>query len=101
MSQGLGNRPLSKVSAFTLSTRAIVSPFWRSIQRAHAVAAPSLATNLTAAQAETELAALATEIAVHDGAYYQDDAPLLTDAEYDALRRRTSYRGAISRPYAA
>ncbi len=35
-----------------------------------------------------ELAALAAEIAAHDAAYYQDDAPRVSDAEYDALRQR-------------
>ena len=38
--------------------------------------------------AAPELAAIAAEIARHDRAYYQDDAPLVSDAEYDALRRR-------------
>ena len=43
---------------------------------------------LTAAQAADELARLADEIAAHDAAYYQNDAPLISDAEYDALRQR-------------
>ena len=43
---------------------------------------------LEAAEAETELARLAAEIAGHDIAYHQNDAPLVSDAEYDALRRR-------------
>lgn len=37
-----------------------------------------------------ELAALAAEIAAHDAAYYQDDAPRISDAEYDALRQRNN-----------
>ncbi|MBU6373192.1 MAG: NAD-dependent DNA ligase LigA [Alphaproteobacteria bacterium] len=45
---------------------------------------------LTADEAAAELAALAVEIPGHDRAYYQDDAPTLTDAEYDALRRRNA-----------
>jgi DNA ligase (NAD+) len=43
---------------------------------------------LTRAQASEELAALAAEIARHDRLYYQGDAPEITDAEYDRLRRR-------------
>ncbi|MBO6521308.1 MAG: NAD-dependent DNA ligase LigA [Rhodospirillales bacterium] len=35
-----------------------------------------------------ELAALAAEIAAHDAAYYQEDAPSVSDADYDALRKR-------------
>ena len=43
---------------------------------------------LTEDEAKAELARLAKEIAEHDRRYYQDDAPTVTDAEYDALRRR-------------
>lgn len=45
--------------------------------------------HLTHAQAKAELVRLALEIAVHDRRYYQDDAPSISDAEYDALRRRS------------
>lgn len=45
---------------------------------------------LTEAEAAEELAALAAEIARHDRAYYERDAPLISDAEYDALRRRNA-----------
>ena len=45
---------------------------------------------LTEAEAKKELARLAKEIAEHDRRYYQDDAPTVTDAEYDALRRRNN-----------
>ncbi len=43
---------------------------------------------LTERQAKAELARLAKTIAAHDRAYYQDDAPVVSDAEYDALRSR-------------
>jgi DNA ligase (NAD+) len=43
---------------------------------------------LTGAQAKVEHKRLALELERHDKAYYQDDAPKITDAEYDALRRR-------------
>jgi DNA ligase (NAD+) len=43
---------------------------------------------LTAAEAEAEFARLGAEIAHHDNAYHQRDAPEITDAEYDTLRRR-------------
>ncbi|HEX4079336.1 MAG TPA: NAD-dependent DNA ligase LigA [Rhizomicrobium sp.] len=45
---------------------------------------------LTSAQAGKELARLAEEIAGHDRRYYQDDAPSVSDAEYDALRQRNA-----------
>src|SRR5919106_5813415 len=45
---------------------------------------------LTEAQAKTELARLADEIAEHDKRYYQEDAPTVSDAEYDALRQRNN-----------
>ncbi|MGE5536329.1 MAG: NAD-dependent DNA ligase LigA [Acidobacteriota bacterium] len=43
---------------------------------------------LTARQAAAEHARLAKEIAEHDRRYYQNDAPTISDAEYDALRQR-------------
>src|SRR5947199_7743136 len=43
---------------------------------------------LTQAQAKAELKRLAAEIGAHDRRYYQDDAPRVSDAAYDALRRR-------------
>jgi DNA ligase (NAD+) len=45
---------------------------------------------LTEEAAAAELAALAQEIAAADIAYHQQDAPVMTDAEYDALRRRNT-----------
>ena len=46
--------------------------------------------DLTEQQAAAELAQLAAEIASHDAAYYQQDAPLISDADYDALRLRNA-----------
>jgi DNA ligase (NAD+) len=43
---------------------------------------------LTKAQAKVEHKRLALEIEGHDRRYYQEDAPTVTDAEYDALRQR-------------
>ncbi len=43
---------------------------------------------LTSTEAAAELAHLAAETARHDEAYHRDDAPEITDAAYDALRRR-------------
>jgi len=42
---------------------------------------------LTKAQAKVEHMRLALELEGHDKRYYQDDAPSVTDAEYDALRQ--------------
>jgi DNA ligase (NAD+) len=43
---------------------------------------------LNEAQAKAELRRLASEIAAHDRRYYQQAAPTVSDAEYDALRLR-------------
>ena len=43
---------------------------------------------LSATQAKAEHARLEAEIRKHDESYYQKDAPTVSDAEYDALRRR-------------
>jgi DNA ligase (NAD+) len=43
---------------------------------------------LTAREAKAEHTKLATEIAEHDKRYYQQDAPSISDAAYDALRQR-------------
>jgi DNA ligase (NAD+) len=49
-------------------------------------------------QAKAELKRLAAEIAGHDKRYYQDNAPTVSDAEYDALRQRNA---AIEKRYPA
>ncbi|MEH2495934.1 DNA ligase (NAD+) [Bradyrhizobium sp. AZCC 1678] len=43
---------------------------------------------LTKAQAKVEHMRLALELEGHDKRYYQEDAPSVSDAEYDALRQR-------------
>jgi DNA ligase (NAD+) len=49
---------------------------------------PTDVATLTKAQAKVELKRLALEIESHDKHYYQDDAPKISDADYDALRKR-------------
>jgi DNA ligase (NAD+) len=46
--------------------------------------------DLTEEEAVEELTRLADELARHDIAYYQDEAPAISDAEYDELRRRNA-----------
>ena len=53
-------------------------------QSARGVAVDDLDEN----QASAELKRLAAEIAEHDRLYFQEDRPTLSDADYDALRRR-------------
>jgi DNA ligase (NAD+) len=45
---------------------------------------------LTPRMAAAELKKLAAEIAAHDRRYHGDDAPTISDAEYDALRKRNA-----------
>jgi DNA ligase (NAD+) len=45
---------------------------------------------LTEEEARAELASLAEEIQRHDRLYYTDAAPEISDADYDALRRRNT-----------
>ncbi|MBI1619124.1 NAD-dependent DNA ligase LigA [Aquamicrobium zhengzhouense] len=46
--------------------------------------------DLTPQEAAEELATLAAEIAEHDRRYYAEDAPTISDAEYDELRLRNA-----------
>ncbi len=48
--------------------------------------------DLTEDEARAELEGLAKSIAAADIAYHQNDAPEITDAEYDALRQRFKIR---------
>ncbi|WP_421699576.1 NAD-dependent DNA ligase LigA [Ancylobacter sp.] len=52
------------------------------------VAAAEDVAAMTADEAAVAHATLGEEIAGHDRRYYQDDAPTVSDAAYDALRRR-------------
>src|SRR3954462_1622790 len=44
--------------------------------------------DLTEKQAKAEHARVHADLTEHDKRYYQNDAPTITDAEYDALRKR-------------
>lgn len=55
---------------------------------AKANAAQKAVDELSESEAAAELARLADEIAGHDRRYYREDAPSVSDAEYDALRQR-------------
>jgi len=50
--------------------------------------AKRLVSDLTEKQAKAEHARLQAEISEHDRRYYVNDAPTISDAEYDALRKR-------------
>jgi DNA ligase (NAD+) len=52
------------------------------------IAAARPADEMTADEAVAEHKRLAAEIADHDRLYHQEDAPAISDAEYDALRAR-------------
>ena len=51
---------------------------------------PTPVADLTESEAADELTRLADEIAANDIRYFQDDAPSLSDGDYDALKRRNS-----------
>ncbi len=51
---------------------------------------PKPADELTEAEAAEELARLAGELAEHDRRYHAEDAPTISDADYDALKLRNA-----------
>src|SRR5580704_11944904 len=51
---------------------------------------PPVVSTLTKAQAKVEHMRLALEIEGHDRHYYQDDAPKISDGDYDTLRQRVN-----------
>jgi DNA ligase (NAD+) len=57
---------------------------------ARAATEPKPVDGLNEAEAAAELERLAAEIAEHDRRYHQEDAPIISDAEYDALRLRNT-----------
>src|SRR3954468_18437683 len=59
------------------------------IVKSKKASAPDVAA-LTKAQDKIEHKRLALDIETHDRLYYQDDAPKIADAEYDALRQRVN-----------
>ena len=57
-------------------------------RRRDAAAAPLPVESVGETEARDELARLAEEIRRHDWLYYTEAAPEISDADYDALRRR-------------
>lgn len=51
---------------------------------------PKPVEDLSETEAKRELAALAMDIAVHNARYHGEDAPIISDAEFDALTQRNT-----------
>jgi DNA ligase (NAD+) len=60
----------------------------RAIRMAKSPKNPPDISTLTKPKAKIELMRLSLEMEAHNKRYYQDDAPTVSDAEYDALRHR-------------
>jgi DNA ligase (NAD+) len=59
-------------------------------KKATSAAPPTPVEKITERKAVAELERLAAEIAKHDVAYHREDAPTISDADYDALRQRNA-----------
>src|SRR5579872_1675050 len=51
---------------------------------------PAAVDSLSEAEATAELTRLADELSAHDVRYFQDEAPTISDGDYDALKRRNA-----------
>jgi len=74
----------------TKSVRRAVEPLTESEAVEKLAAREAAVEQLGEREGAAELARLAAEIAKADRAYYQEDAPTISDADYDALRQRNA-----------
>ena len=82
---------MSPVSSVTHVPGCTTTKWWRGRGGGRLMGSPDKpVAELSEAQAADELATLADEIAAHDLRYYQDEAPTVSDAEYDELKRRNA-----------